>query len=307
MKKPFYKRKRLWIPLVIFILIATPFILDPLKSFRTTVTYGLRLLGIQERTIRTGRYRVHFYEGGKEHPQTIVLLHGFGGNALLTWMQLMPSLAKKYHVVVPDLLASNFIRLNAKTYSIDSEIKVVLALLDNLQISKADFVGISVGGWISLLIALEHPEKVHRLVLVESAGILTEVPELAKLSLTDRDQARNFMKLLFNDPPPLPDFVLDAMVKTSTKIKDKYESVFAGFLKNSQDRLLDGKLSQIPNQTLVLHGRQDQVIPLEVGQKINAGLPNSELIILEDSGHAAVWDSSRLIKKYILTFLGNSN
>ena len=78
---------------------------------------------------------------------------------------------------------------------------------------------------------------------------------------------------------------------------------FAGFIENSRDSVLDDKLGEIQHPTLMLHGRQDQVIPLEVGQKISQGLPNAEFIILEKSGHAAVWDSPLLLKKYILEFL----
>ncbi len=302
-KRAFYGRKRLWIPLILFLIILTPFVINPLKSFRTVVTWGFRAFGIQERLVRVGHYRVHLYEAGKKNDQTVILLHGFGGNALLTWMQLMPALAKKYHVIAPDLLASNFLRLNPRTYSVQAEANMVLGMMNALQIKRADFVGLSVGGWISLLLALEHPHRVQRMVLVESAGITTEVPELAKLTLDDRDKARRFMKLLFHYPPPLPGFVLDALVKTSRKIKPQYEAVFAGFVENSRPYVLDDRLGEITQETLMMHGRNDIVIPLEVGQKIHQGLPNSKFIILENSGHAAVWDSPLQLKKNILEFL----
>lgn len=304
--RPFFKKKRYIFPLIFLILLglgAVPFILNPLKAFRTSTTFLLSIFGIQEKLVRHGKYRIHIYEGGEGHDQTVILLHGFGGNALLTWMQLMPFLVRDFHVVAPDLLASNFLALNPKNYSIDSEKNVVLAMMDGMGIKKADFVGLSVGGWVSLLIALEHPDRVGRMVLVESAGITTEVPELAKLTLEDRDKAKRFMKMLFYWPPPLPDFVLDQLVKTSRRIKPKYEAVFAGFIENSKNRVLDDRLGEIQQPILLLHGRQDQVIPLAIGQKINEKLPNSEFIILENSGHAAVWDSPIQLRKNIVRFL----
>ncbi|MDX1386256.1 MAG: alpha/beta fold hydrolase, partial [bacterium] len=279
--RPFFKKKRYIFPLIFLLLVGiaiTPFIINPLKSFRTSTTFLLNLFGVQERIVRHGKYRIHVYEGGQDQEQTVILLHGFGGNALLTWMQLMPFLVRDFHVVAPDLLASNFLALSPSRYSIDSEKKVVLAMMDGLGIQQADFVGLSVGGWVSLLIALEHPERVRRMVLVESAGITTEVPELAKLTLDDRDKAKRFMKMLFYWPPPLPDFVLDQLVKTSRRIKPRYEAVFAGFIENSRDRVLDDHLGEILHPILMMHGRQDQVIPLAVGQKIHEGLPNSEFI-----------------------------
>lgn len=301
--KKFYQRKRLWIPIIIFILIATPFVLNPIKSFRKTVTFSLRLFGIKEYYLKKRTFWVHYYEGGTGHSETVILLHGFGGNALLTWMQLLPALSRKYHVIAPDLLASNFLRMNPKTYSVDLEERLVMNLMDGLHIEKADFVGLSVGGWISLLIAKDHPERVNKLILVESAGLKTKVPELARLTLTDRAKARHFLKLLFYYPPPLPDFVLDQMIRSSTHIKKRYQAVFAGFIENSKGRLLDGQLADITQPTLILQGREDQVIPLEVAERLHQGLPHSELKILEKSGHAAVWDSPRVLKKDILQFL----
>jgi pimeloyl-ACP methyl ester carboxylesterase len=305
LKRPLYKKKRTWllIFLLLLALISTPFILNPIKAFVTTVTYGLRLAGIETKTLRANQYRITYYEGGKDHDHTVLLLHGMGGNALFTWMQLMPSLVRHYHVVAPNLLASNFLQLNPESYSVDAEVNLVLTLMDALQIKKADIVGLSVGGWVGLLIALEHPERVGKLILIESAGIKTEIPELARLTLDNREKAERFMHLLFYYPPPLPGFVLDNLIKVSTRIKPQYLAVFEGFIKNSRDRLLDDKLAQIPNHTLVLQGREDQVIPLEVGEKLAAGLPNAELVILEHSGHAPVWDSPRQLKKNILRFL----
>lgn len=306
-KKPFYKRKRLWIPLIFILLISLPFILNPLKSFHFTVTKALQIFGIKEHLVRVGRIPLHYYEGGNPHAPTVILLHGFGGNALFTWMQLMPTLSKNHHVIAPDLLASNLLHLNPKLYSVDAEARLVMLLMNYLKIEEADLVGLSVGGWVSLLIALEHPERVHRLVLVESAGLTMPIPELATLILDDRDKVRRFLKLLFHNPPPLPGFVLDALVKNARPLKNKYQLVFQGFIQNSSHRVLDKKLGEINQPTLILHGRQDQVVPLEVAKRLHEGLPNSRLVILEESGHGAVWDSPWKLRNEIVNFLDKGN
>ncbi len=306
MKKPFYRRKRFWLPLILLlppIILFTYLASNPLANFRTSVNYLLARFGVEERYVSAGRAKVHLYEAGKENPQTVVLLHGFGGNSVLTWMRLMPALKKKFHVIAPDLLASNFIRLNPLKYSVRSEVDLILELLKSLNIQKADFVGLSVGGWVSLIIALEHPELVNRLVLIESAGLTMEVPELARLTLTDRDTARKFMGLLFYNPPPLPGFVLDQLVKSSVRIKKKYEAVFMGFIENSRESLLDEKLGSITQPTLIIHGREDNVIPLKVAERLHQLIPHSKLLILEQSGHAPVWDQPGRLKKAILDFL----
>jgi len=310
MRKPFYRRKRLWIPLLLILPIAALIVylaLDPLPRFRKTVNYLLQHFGgIEEHYRRAGPYYLHYYEGGTDHPQTVLLLHGFGGTAQLTWMRLMPALAKQYHVIAPDMMASSFLRLDPKTYSIDSEVAMVLTLMDTLNLQHCDMVGLSVGGWVSLIIALEHPEKVDKLVLVESAGLMTEIPELAKLTLTDRPKAERFLHLLFYRPPPLPGFVLDELIKSSMRIKAKYEAVFMGFIENSKARLLDDRVGQITQPTLVIHGRDDLVIPLAVGERLHQLIPQSQMVILEESGHAPVWDQPGLLKKAILDFLASA-
>lgn len=307
MPKPFYKRKRLWIPLLLLAPVAALLIylaLNPIPHFRKTVNFLLQhVAGIEERQARVGKRRVNYYEGGSQNPRKVLLLHGFGGTAQMTWMRLMPALAKDYHVIAPDLLASSFLRLNPATYSVDSEVELVLGLMQALNLEKADFVGLSVGGWVSLIIALEHPEKVGKLVLVESAGLRTEIPELARLTLTDREKAKRFLELLFYNPPPLPGFVLDQLVKSSTRIKAKYEAVFMGFVQNSKLRLLDNKVWQVRQPALVIHGREDRVIPFEVGERLHKLIPGSEMVVLEKSGHAPVWDQPTRLKNAILDFL----
>ncbi|HKX12728.1 MAG TPA: alpha/beta hydrolase [bacterium] len=306
MTRRFYQRKRLWIPLLL-ILPALAFLvylaLDPIPRFRGSVDWLLRLRGIERKTLGKGRQAINYYEGGARDGQTVILLHGFGGNAQFTWMRLMPVLAKRYHVIAPDMLASNFLRLNAKTYSVDAEVESVLRLMEGAHIAHADFVGLSVGGWVSLILALEHPEKVDRLVLVESAGLTTEIPELARLTLTDREKARRFFSLLFYSPPPLPGFVLDQMIRSSTRIKTQYEAVFMGLIENSKQRLLDDRVGEIRKPTLVIHGRQDRVIPVAVGERLHQLIPGSQMVILEESGHAPVWDQPAKLQSAILDFL----
>lgn len=305
-KKRFYQRKVFY--LILFIMMGLgfffyPFIKNPIGQFRKTVLWILEKQGVREKNIRVNGYYVRYFEGGEGKPENVLLLHGFGGNSLFTWMRLLPDLSKEYHVLAPDLLASNFLRLNPNSYSIDQETKLVSAFLEKLNIQETHVVGLSAGGWVALLLAKNQPNLTQKLILVESAGIKTKVPELVQLSLTDREKAKKFMKLLFHYPPPLPNFVLDQLVKTSSKIQKKYQLVYEGFLKNSLPYLLDDQLDQITQPTLIIHGTDDQVIPLSTAKKIHEGLPNAELVVFQNSGHAVVWDSPWKLKQAILGFL----
>ncbi|MCB1215462.1 MAG: alpha/beta fold hydrolase [Deltaproteobacteria bacterium] len=268
MKKAFYKKKRYW--LLIFIILGLglfiyPFTQDPLGHFQRSVAKVLSYAGIEEHSQASQKDFFHYWEAGKKTKQhnTLLLLHGFGGNSLWTWMRLMPSLSQERHLLALDLLASRFMQIKPQTYSVQAEADHVLRFLEKQQVKKIDIIALSVGGWIALKIAHEHPDKVGRLILIESAGLTTEIPSFARLTLDNRERAQDFMNRLFYHPPPVPDFALDALVKASNRIKKHYLKTLDFFIKNSAPQVMDEKIKDIFQKTLILHGRQDQVIPLE--------------------------------------------
>lgn len=285
-----------------------PFTQNPIGEFQKTVVKGLSYFGVHEKKTNYQRKVFHYWEGGekKASENSLLLLHGFGGNSLWTWMRLMPSLAKHRHLVALDLLATRLFRLNPRDYSIQKEVEHVLQFLESQKLEKVDIIGLSVGGWIALRIAQRYPQKVGRLILIESAGLRTKVPDFARLTLDNEQKAQEFLEKLFYNPPYVPNFALKQLIKSSQRIKERYLNALEAFLQNSAPYLMDEKIKNIPQKTLILHGQQDQIVPLKHAERLHQGITNSQLIILEECGHGAVWDAHSQLKKEILNFLDNS-
>jgi pimeloyl-ACP methyl ester carboxylesterase len=122
--------------------------------------------------------------------EAVVLLHGFGASSY-SWRHLVPELAKSYHVVAPDLFGFGWTERprDAASYTREGQVRMVLGLLQVLGIRKAQFVGHSYGGALTLYLASRHPEIATAIVLVDSAA--PTYPEdrrtrLANLLLVDR-------------------------------------------------------------------------------------------------------------------------
>src|SRR5215467_6053581 len=111
--------------------------------------------------------RIHYQEAGAEDAPAIVLIHGFISSTLVWSDVLLPLARQGFHVVAPDLPGYGYSEKPSNGfYSIKTQARVILGLMDRLGIRKAILVGGSYGGAIAASIALDHPDRVERLILV---------------------------------------------------------------------------------------------------------------------------------------------
>ncbi|HEU4479817.1 MAG TPA: alpha/beta hydrolase, partial [Pyrinomonadaceae bacterium] len=130
----------------------------------TLVQRGLlRLSGIESKFAQVGPHRIHYLTGG-DGP-TLLLLHGHPSRAL-EWGPLLHKLTGKHRVVAIDFLGYGESDAPDMDYNIATQANIALGLLDALGINKTDVLGFSMGGWVALKFAADHPERVKRLVLV---------------------------------------------------------------------------------------------------------------------------------------------
>src|SRR6185369_5766928 len=116
---------------------------------------------------RVNGVRVHYQEAGDEHAPPIILIHGFISSNLI-WSHVLLRLARKgFRVIAPDLPGYGYSDKPADAkYSIAEQARAVVAFMDRLRIKKAIIVGASYGGAVAATIALDHPERVHKLILI---------------------------------------------------------------------------------------------------------------------------------------------
>src|SRR5918997_4962927 len=130
------------------------------------------MVTVEERSVDVDGLPIHYLSAGEGPP--LVLLHGAGDNAL-DWRWMLPALARTHRVYAPDLPGSPDSARPVADYSSAFFERFITGFLDALGIERATFVGNSLGGLISLHLALSEPSRVDALVLVDSAGLGHEI------------------------------------------------------------------------------------------------------------------------------------
>jgi pimeloyl-ACP methyl ester carboxylesterase len=137
--------------------------------------------------------RMHYVERG-DGP-LVVLVHGLADDAR-TWNAAIEALSGNYRVIAPDLIGHGRSDKPPLNYRAGTFAHFLSKLLDELRIERATFVGNSLGGWASLLVALSEPHRVERLILVDSAGYADQkLP--AVLNPTTLEESRELLHYVF--------------------------------------------------------------------------------------------------------------
>ena len=241
-------------------------------------------------------------EGLRDDPLPIVLLHGTSAS-LHTWDGWVAGLVTKRRVIRMDLpgfgLTGPFPdgMNDAGDYTVAHYVQFIDALLTNLGVTRCILAGNSFGGQIAIATALARPQRVEKLILIDSAGyplapasipigfrlaripILNRILEVTLPRSVVEDSARN----VYGDP-----------TRVTTKIVDRYFDLTlrAGNRRALVERLkqvsVDALTEQIPNvkiPTLILWGRRDRLIPAEAAERFRRDIVGSRLILFDDLGH----------------------
>jgi pimeloyl-ACP methyl ester carboxylesterase len=291
--------------LLVAIVAGAVFYRDPLWVAEQQTRLRLWRAGVKSEYVEAGGYRLHYFEaepvGGGGTP--LVLVHGLGARGE-DWSAMIPALeAKGFHIYVPDLLGYGRSPQPADVdYSIALEEKVVADFMQAVHVPRADVGGWSMGGWVVMKLAIDHPERVNRLVIYDSAGIYfpaTFGPEL--FTPNDAAGVKKLISMLTPKPRELPGFVAEAMVrKLQSNAWVVRRSVSS--MKNGRD-LLDFQLYRITQPMLIVWGTEDVLIPLASGEMIHAGVKQSVLEVVPGCGHLAPAECAKPVTDGTVEFL----
>ena len=282
--------------LMAFVLYA---MLRPLSVLRAVGRFTLLSAGIHSHYAHLGEYRVHYYEGGEGPP--LVYVHGLGAESL-NWVPMMLDTRHQFHVYAIDLLGHGDTDKPDIAYSIEQQSEMLRQFLASQNIQSADVVGVSMGGWVALKLAIEHPEVVNRLVVADAAGLKFQTDITAKTFLPSTpDELAAFMARLtprqFHAPYPITRDFLNQVAERAWIT----HRIFDSFL-TYQD-VLDGKLEGVKAPTLVIWGKQENLIPITVGEQMKQQIPSASLVVCADSGHLAVFECWNQLKPDVTKFL----
>ena len=214
--------------------------------------------------------------------QPIVFLHGVG-NQGSAWFEVAPSFTSGFRVVVPDLPGHGESAPQEGDLAMATIVGGAERLL--LEVTKerpAILVGNSMGAWIATLLALRHPQQVARIVLV-NGGPLPGDPGGPSLLPKTREEAARLMAML-RDPaaPPLPDWLLDDLVRRApTGPTARLTRDLPGLVAH----LLVGRLGEVRTPVDLLWGASDQLMKLSYAERLALEFPLARLTQLDRCGH----------------------
>jgi pimeloyl-ACP methyl ester carboxylesterase len=262
---------------------------QPLWVQRQEIHLGLFLNRVQSNYVMTPEGRVHYYEAEAGIPGggiPLVLVHGLGDRAE-SWAPMLERLKKAgFHVYAPDLLGYGRSPMPGDSdYSIATQEQFVADFIQSLGLQKTDVGGWSMGGWIVMKLALDHPEMVDRVVVYDGVGITFKQAgdSAAAFHPTDGAGIQRLYALLEPHAKPLPQFVLRDILRHA----GEHQWVIDRELQSMETRkdALDGRLGAITEPLLIVWGGDDLLIPVAVAQQMHEQAPRSELDIVAGCGH----------------------
>ena len=263
------------------------FLLRPVSYFNAWMYLHEDLNGIESRTVQVEGYRVHYLAEGPVNGPVVVLVHGLGGNAE-DWRNLAPYLAKAgFRVYMPDLLGYGRSDMPAAfSYSVCDEAGIVVGFMNALGLKQVELGGWSMGGWIAEIVAVEHPERVSRLMLFDAAGLEVKPDWNTNLfTPTTPAQLDELNVLLMPHPQPVPAFVARDIIRTIGKGGWVIKRAVASML-TARD-VTDSELPELKMPVLIVWGSQDRIFPLAQAETMHRLIPQSQLEIFPGCGHLA--------------------
>jgi len=224
---------------------------------------------------------VHYLEAGQG--PVLVLVHGLGSSAEV-WRDSMRRLARGYRVVALDLPGYGKSDKPRSDYSIEYQAAVLNDFIDALGAGKVALVGNSMGGWVSAITALNHPEKVSHLILVDSAGLRRDAAaSTINLNPATKEEMRTLLLSLFADKA----FVTEKLVNDQWEYRKDIRYTVKATLESfkSKQPLLDDRLKNIKVPTLIIWGREDTLTPFAYAERFAKGIPGSKLVVIDNTGH----------------------
>jgi pimeloyl-ACP methyl ester carboxylesterase len=291
--------RNLLILLIVIAAIVGFFYWRPTKLEAINQAYTAWKIGLKSHEVNLSGYRIHYMVGGQGKP--LVLVHGLAGRAE-NWLSLIPEFTKNgYQVYALDLLGYGRSQQPDVDYSIALETDILRQFLDSQNLHQVDLAGWSMGGWISLKFAAEHPDRVNRLVLIDSAGLLFNAVNAGALRPKTEAEYAHLLAVLSPNPKPVPSFVARDVVRNFIA-NDWVVGRALASMGTGKD-LMDNKLQTVTMPVLIVWGKEDVMTPLSVGEKMHTAMPQSLFYVYDGTGHLAPTDRSAEVSEAMVKFL----
>jgi pimeloyl-ACP methyl ester carboxylesterase len=301
----YLKLKRIAVALVLIVMVfdmvtSVMFYRHPLRMINQVLDARLRIAGFHSKYVRVGPYRVHYFVGGEGTP--LLLIHGLGARSE-DWTPEMPAYAKHgFRVYAVDLLGCGGTDRPDIAYTIADQVEMIRGFLTAVHVDKADVMGWSMGGWIALQFALQNPERVNRLVAMDSAGLKFKSnlsPEILEPNTVP--QLERLEMALMAHRYYIPGFVQRDLLRTMQSHRWVVDRTLRSLLREEGN--FAGQLGQLKMPVLLVWGQQDELILPSVGNQMHDRISQSVLELYAGCGHMGPATCSDRMVPRVIGFL----
>jgi 2-hydroxymuconate-semialdehyde hydrolase len=263
------------------------------------------------KSIQIGECTLNYHDQGEG--DAILLIHGSGPGvtAWANWRGVIPTLSQRARIIAPDMLGFGYTSCPSE-WKLDPAtwVQSLVGLLDALNVERVSIVGNSFGGAIALAFAKAYPQRVQRLVLMGAAGLsfpLTDGLNKVWGYQPSLEAMRELMEVFAYDHSIINDDLVRMRYEAS--IRDDVQTRFAQLFPAPRQQgvemlaLAEDDLRALPHQTLLIHGRDDKVIPLELSERMLRLIPHAQLHAFGECGHWVQIEKAQAFTRLLVEFL----
>jgi pimeloyl-ACP methyl ester carboxylesterase len=264
---------------------------------------------VEEKDVDVDGIMTHCLVAGPINAPHMVFVHGLGGS-LTTWSLNLPAFAGQFRICALDLVGAGSSDKPATDYSVPALAAVLARFLDALgpEWQRVSIVGHSLGGAVALAFAADHPQRVERLVLVDSAGLGPEIdPTVLELMHSEPTPAnvRSELTHFFAQPGLIQQALVDQLYQQRMQpcAHEALVSTADAAFSNGQQQIdLRDTLASLNIPVLVVWGEVDAVIPVVHAQE-GKRAPQSRIEVFTGSGHCPHIERAGAFNELVRTFL----
>lgn len=236
----------------------------------------------------------------------VICLHGAGAGAV-TWYPSIGAISKKFQVIVPDIVGYGESDKPNAPYDRAYFSKWLKDFLIQMKIQKAHIVGLSQGGAIALQFAIDYPDMVNKLVVINSAGLGAKVSFWPLVGMIWMNSFPSVMANHFNAPyivhKPENRDINHSLYSVAVIKSSGGKNAFKQGRGSAVSKIPEESLKRINNETLIVWGKEDKLFSPEYGETTAKIIPNAKFHLIQDAGHLSLIDQPEIFNKILKDFL----
>ena len=259
--------------------------------------------------INANGINIHYELAGPSSAPVVTLSHSLSAD-LSMWDPQMKPLTEKYRVLRYDMRGHGKTDVPEGPYSLEELTTDVHALLVALGIRQTHFLGLSLGGMIAQLFAIQHPAMIRALILCDTSSAL---PQEAKALFEDRIRIAKTLGMEAHVEPTMERWFTKPFRSTSgadrirTSIRSTDPRGYIGCSHAIMGLNLTDRLSSVHLPTLIIVGEDDPGTPVAAARTIHEKIKGSELIILKSASHLSNIEQAELFNEAVISFLAKTD